>query len=234
MKDRGATTSRKVSASRQQRPGGSHVPFAGAVTLALLCSAAAYYVGDRAGYARGNNAVLAAAPLDPIDKMDCMARVHRAVTAPRPDTSVKPLPPPPPSPADLSFHEKLKGGAPHKPLDRPADPLTTGSKTFVSAAPVAPPRAEAVPKAPSAGLAQTPGAGDLALQVGAFPNKEDALRLHEKLKAAGLKPVIVPSELNGSTWYRVRVGRFADRVAADAGARALESQVAVSGVQVKH
>lgn len=85
-----------------------------------------------------------------------------------------------------------------------------------------------------AALSAGPSVGSFTLQAGSFPAKEDALRLFEKLKARGLKPAIVPAMSGDQTWYRVRVGRFADRAAAEDGARDLQATTGAAGVITQH
>lgn len=46
------------------------------------------------------------------------------------------------------------------------------------------------------------------VQVSAFAKESDALNLAGKLKGQGYDAYLVPANVNGRTWYRVRVGRF--------------------------
>jgi DedD protein len=50
------------------------------------------------------------------------------------------------------------------------------------------------------------------VQIGASPDRAEALRLENRARAAGLKPYSVEANLGAKgTWYRVRVGSFADK-----------------------
>lgn len=50
-----------------------------------------------------------------------------------------------------------------------------------------------------------------SVQVNAFPHERDAQNLAKKLSGKGYDAYVVAVDVNGRTWYRVRVGRFADR-----------------------
>ncbi|HWP59768.1 MAG TPA: SPOR domain-containing protein [Candidatus Acidoferrales bacterium] len=54
-------------------------------------------------------------------------------------------------------------------------------------------------------------AGNWTVQVNAFPHERDANELAKRLSAKGYDAYVVPVEVKGRTWYRVRVGRFANR-----------------------
>ena len=79
-----------------------------------------------------------------------------------------------------------------------------------------------------------PGTHDFTLQAGPFGQKDEALRMYDRLKAANMKPVFAPVEQNGTTIWRIRLGRFADRAEAEAAARALLGRDGVSTTVVKH
>jgi cell division septation protein DedD len=49
------------------------------------------------------------------------------------------------------------------------------------------------------------------VQVNAFPTERDANGLAKKLADRGYDAYVVPVDIKGRTWYRVRVGRFAKR-----------------------
>ncbi len=150
-----------------------------------------------------------------------------------------------PEPADnFSFHDALRG-APGRSVDR--------GPTLVSAAPmvrppamvvnIPPPAALARPAAPAApaeapvvsgSALAAPVPGDFTLQTGAFPDKAEALKVVDGLRAKGYRPVLVPSENNGVTFYRVRLGRFPDRAAAEAGAAAVQRATNAHPLILKH
>lgn len=57
--------------------------------------------------------------------------------------------------------------------------------------------------------------GDYTVQIGASQDRNEAQRMQNKARAAGLKPYVVEAHLGGKgTWYRVRVGAFKDKAAA--------------------
>ena|SRR5437588_91270 len=58
--------------------------------------------------------------------------------------------------------------------------------------------------------------GDYTVQVGASQDRAEAARIEQRARAAGLKPYVVEADLGKKgTWYRVRVGAFKDKDAAD-------------------
>jgi len=76
-----------------------------------------------------------------------------------------------------------------------------------------PPAEESV--APSAFLPTTlpqPGPeGGFAIQLAAYPDRTEADALLQKLRSAGVSCYLQETTVRGETWYRVRVGRFAER-----------------------
>ena len=55
------------------------------------------------------------------------------------------------------------------------------------------------------------GRRDWTVQVNAFPHERDAKELAKKLMDRGYDAYVVPVDVKGRPWYRVRVGRFASR-----------------------
>ncbi|HEY2031726.1 MAG TPA: SPOR domain-containing protein [Myxococcales bacterium] len=54
--------------------------------------------------------------------------------------------------------------------------------------------------------------GAYTVQIGASPDRAEALRLENRARAAGYKPYSVEANLGAKgTWYRVRVGSFPDK-----------------------
>jgi cell division septation protein DedD len=54
------------------------------------------------------------------------------------------------------------------------------------------------------------------VQIGASQDRSDAARLESRARGAGLKPYALEANLGAKgTWYRVRVGAFRDREAAN-------------------
>jgi cell division protein FtsN len=65
--------------------------------------------------------------------------------------------------------------------------------------------------------------------VGSFRAREEAERLRDRLTQKGYPVWVLPSVVVGQgIWYRVRVGSFPDRAAADRAAQRLVTQERVS------
>jgi cell division protein FtsN len=113
----------------------------------------------------------------------------------------------PPAPATATKPAPPKVAlAPSKPASTPApaDPAVTDLAT-PEAAP---------PPAPASG-------GSVSIQLGSFPNSGLAASAWSKIKSSNQEllgtysPTIKPAEIEGKgTWYRLRVGGFADKAAA--------------------
>jgi cell division septation protein DedD len=65
-----------------------------------------------------------------------------------------------------------------------------------------------------------------SVQISAAPAKDIADTLIARLKANGYDGYIVPAEINGKTYFRVRVGPFDDREEAESARRSLAQQEA--------
>ena len=80
-----------------------------------------------------------------------------------------------------------------------------------------PERALQVPPATAAQLTPPPRElGNFTVQVGALRDRGDAVRLEARTRGAGLKPYVMEANLGAKgTWYRVRVGAFRDKEAAN-------------------
>src|SRR6266404_2720561 len=81
------------------------------------------------------------------------------------------------------------------------------------------PPARPVQVAPAVPVALTPPPrelGNFTVQLGASQDRSDAARLEARARGAGLKPYAQEANLGAKgTWYRVRVGAFRDRDAAN-------------------
>jgi len=97
---------------------------------------------------------------------------------------------------------------------------------------VAPSRTVTVKSAQSAPLPGPPGEqGTFTVQLGASQDRGEALALAARAGAAGLKPYVVEVRIPGKgLWYRVRVGAFADREAADRYRRDVEREMRMVAV----
>jgi len=84
---------------------------------------------------------------------------------------------------------------------------------------VAAPPARPVQVAPAVPVALTPPPrelGNFTVQLGASQDRSDAARLEARARGAGLKPYAQEAHLGAKgTWYRIRVGAFRDRDAAN-------------------
>jgi cell division septation protein DedD len=98
--------------------------------------------------------------------------------------------------------------------------------------------AAAPPKADEKARAETPapaaeGEGNFTAQVGSFNSQSEANGRVSSLRAAGFDARVAAAELPGrGTWYRVQVGRFADKVDAAKAVAALRAKGAASGALV--
>ena len=129
----------------------------------------------------------------------------------------------------MTFYDTLtattRAGAPEsepKPEPKPA------SAPQVAALPqaVAPPAEPAVaqPEAAQSAATETaaaPGKPFYSIQVGSFRSAEQAHSLREQLLKKGYEARVGLAMAQGAAWYRVRVGRYADRGAADRTAQRL-------------
>lgn len=70
------------------------------------------------------------------------------------------------------------------------------------------------------------------LQAGSFRNSADADALKARLILAGLRAQVQPVNVNGSNWYRVRIGPFADLKTLDA-ARSTLSANGIEGIALR-
>jgi cell division protein FtsN len=105
-----------------------------------------------------------------------------------------------PAPADTPAAASVPGAPPASvPATPPAAPASPATAPVATAAPSAPAAAPEAPADKSAYL----------LQAGAFKGQEDAEGMKVKLALIGFEARIVTAEVNGVTFYRVRVGPYA-------------------------
>jgi cell division septation protein DedD len=108
------------------------------------------------------------------------------------------VPPPPPAPAAAA-------PAPATPVTAPPPASAPEAKAPVVEAKAAP---VAAPKAASG--------GNLVVQVSATKDQAEAKRLADKLNGKGFAAAVERADLGAKgVWYRVTVGPYADRAAAD-------------------
>ncbi|MCP4650904.1 MAG: tetratricopeptide repeat protein [PVC group bacterium] len=68
------------------------------------------------------------------------------------------------------------------------------------------------------------GGNFFTIQVGSFTNKPNAQKLHNDLKNKGYEVYITDLQINGHKVYRVRVGKFVSRIAAEYAENRLRNQ----------
>ena len=108
--------------------------------------------------------------------------------------------------------------------EMPAPPATVS---------VVPARAVTVaPPEPAGSLPPPPSRlGNYTVQLGASQHRAEASQLAMRAGAAGLKAYVVEARLPGKgVWYRVRVGAFSDKRAADRYRRDVERELRTSAV----
>ncbi|OGQ88569.1 MAG: hypothetical protein A2289_16180 [Deltaproteobacteria bacterium RIFOXYA12_FULL_58_15] len=136
---------------------------------------------------------------------------------------------------ELKFYGDLTGPAPKSlpaaPVPEPRAPAPSPS------GPVGPsPSVSTVPSAQAAGAgpaavgkgridaalaAGEPGFGEYTIQVSSYQSMGEARAHSSSLERKGFKPFIVTGVVRGTTWYRVRIGRFADMNDASEGKQIL-------------
>jgi cell division septation protein DedD len=113
---------------------------------------------------------------------------------------------------ELTFYETLsKGGArASAPVEEAGEKQDGAAKAVSKEAAREQKERKAKPEAVAA-RQEKPAAGPWSVQVNAFPHERDAQNLAKKLSEKGYDAYVLPVDVKGRTWYRVRVGRFADR-----------------------
>jgi cell division septation protein DedD len=111
---------------------------------------------------------------------------------------------------------------------RPADDrvVPPAPKPATIAAPKPPARAASGPPAPP-----PKQLGAFTVQLGASQDRVDAQRLEDRARSAGLRPYLVEVDLGPKgIWYRVRVGAFASREAAERFRKDVERELRGSAI----
>jgi len=92
-----------------------------------------------------------------------------------------------------------------------------------------PPRAAQVAPAAAAFAPPPQDLGAYTVQIGASQERTEAARLEGRARGAGLKPYVVETNLGAKgTWYRVRVGAFRDKEAANRFRKDVERELRVA------
>ena len=76
-----------------------------------------------------------------------------------------------------------------------------------------------------------PDLGKFTVQVGATQDRVEAREMAARASKGGLRPYVAEARLAGrGLWYRVRVGAFADRAAADQFRRDVQRELRMPAV----
>jgi len=103
--------------------------------------------------------------------------------------------------------------------------LATATAVMIARAPSATrPAAATRPPAATKTPAPASGMGRWTVQVSTTTDPLQAVMLARKLRAKGYDAYTVQGPIGGLMWYRVRVGRFADKAAAQASERRLKQE----------
>ncbi len=129
---------------------------------------------------------------------------------------------------------------PPAPEKRAVEPPPKAAETAVvtpqvqTATVVAPPQQRPLqvqPAAPPALTAPPRDAGAFTIQIGASQDRTEAARIEARARGAGLKPYVALANLGAKgTWYRVRVGAFRDRDAANRFQKDVERELRSAAV----
>jgi cell division protein FtsN len=103
-----------------------------------------------------------------------------------------------------------------EPLPIPEDPISESEATNVL------PTQEEI-EIPILPTEKLPTSG-WSIQVGSYPNSEEAVSKAESMKASYASVYTVTASLEGETWYRVRIAGYPTKAAALEGKRQMESQ----------
>ncbi|MGE5219276.1 MAG: SPOR domain-containing protein [Chloroflexota bacterium] len=131
--------------------------------------------------------------------------------------------------------------APAKPEVNTSDPTSNGA-VRLAAKSVSPKdetavrehseRAKSTPISPSAKSAES--TTQWSVQIAAAPAKDVADNLVQRLKANGYEGYVVQTEVNGRTYYRVRIGRFGTRQEAESVRQSLARQESYREAYLTH
>jgi DedD protein len=194
---------------------------AGILFGVLLLSGAVFVMGLLSGYDIGHQSQLAMQqvatnyPLPPPPAGPVSA--PPSVAAPGGGSApAVPMPAPPAkSIANISKPElagEAKPPAP-EPVEQGEEPNTAGS---VAASPQASPEAKRVASAESPPAARTFRRKPFNIQIQAAMDGASANEMVKRFEALGYRPHLLPTRINGMTWYKVEVGPYATQEEASA------------------
>ena len=119
----------------------------------------------------------------------------------------------PPAGDELTFYDTLGKGAakagPAKKAEVAQAETKTEEKAKVKRLAAKTEAGPAVDKTET--KAEPPSAGEWTVQINAFPHERDAKNLAKSLVDKGYDAYVLPVEIKGKAWYRVRVGHFPTR-----------------------
>jgi cell division protein FtsN len=128
-------------------------------------------------------------------------------------------------------HTKATPAAKAVPGETTASPGGTKTAAQKPAAPVRQAGKETATQRPAGATATAPGAEDFHVQVGSFGSSEPAERLRTHLSQKGYLARVQPAAVPGQGLrYRVRVGTYTERTAADQTAQHLTAQEQVPAI----
>jgi len=117
-----------------------------------------------------------------------------------------------------------------KPAAAPATMQDILAQELQQRPPAAPQKSAAATTAPAS--AQQ---GTYLLQVGSFQRRQDAERFSTKFTPLGMTPLVREVQLSGrGTWYRVYVGGFASKAAAEEARQRVQRALKIEGLVVKN
>jgi cell division septation protein DedD len=150
---------------------------------------------------------------EPTATADTVRVRESSVAAPVPLPPAESTPPSPAAPSRL---------APMRTI--PAPPSATSVPPGARTAQVIAPQTGALPAPP-------PDVGKFTVQVGATQDRVEAREMVARASKGGLHPYVAEARLAGrGLWYRVRMGAFADRAAADRYRRDVERELRTPAV----
>ncbi len=174
------------------------------------------------------------APLNDLAALDELQKgaPPRAVEPPPPKAVIEKAPPAsakPPAVAEKPSGEELDRDPDEQPVAEQGKPPEEAPPVLIDPQPKAriiePAAVPVVLTAPPRNL------GPFTVQIGASQDHGDAQRLESRARLAGLKPYIVEARLaNKGTWYRVRVGSFNDKDAANNFRRDVERELRLTAM----
>jgi cell division septation protein DedD len=123
-------------------------------------------------------------------------------------------------------HDATMGRASARAVETPRPAVTVPAARPATVVP-APPHSVQVASATPVALTPPPrDLGQFTVQIGASQDRAEAQRMENRARAAGLKPYAVEADLGAKgTWYRVRVGAFHDKDAANSYRRDVEREL---------